>query len=207
MHRDPALPINSTFLSPCGFTNTADGRTQSRPRQYPQHNRELDSVAGRRSPVPFKRTYYTTRAAVFYLKTTSDLYRSLSGSYFPFFALALVLWNMLLRRLARGYLANRRHPATRTFGTTSGRTTLVQLSSHELHSHPSSSPLCGPRGSRTCLNEFRRFSSMGVFGNPFRSVCDYQPPHMGISIIRTLTNKAKHELPQVDRRAQERSGI
>jgi hypothetical protein len=161
-------------------------------------------VARRRSPVPFN---CIMCAAVFYLKNHIRSLRSLSGSHFPFFALALVLWNA---PPCMGILSptNRRHPATRTFGgTTSGRTTLVQLSSHELHSLPSSSPLCGPRGSRTCLNEFRRFSSLRVFGNPFRSVCDYRPPHMGISNIRTPTDTAKHRLPRGDRRAQRRSGI
>lgn len=112
-------------------------------------------------------------------------------SHFPFFALPVLLWNTPLCRLARGFLVRlqRRHPATRTFGTTSGRTTLVQLSSHELHSLPSCSPFCGPLGSRTRLNEFRRFSSLGVFGNPFRSFCDYRPPQMVISVIKTHTTQ------------------
>jgi hypothetical protein len=59
------------------------------------------AVTRRRSPVPFERIYCITCVAVLYQKITSDLYRSLSGSHFPFFALALVLWNTLLCRPAR----------------------------------------------------------------------------------------------------------
>lgn len=53
------------------------------------------SVTRRRSPIPF--THNVRRCIL--PKTTSDLYRSHSGSHFPFFILALILRNTLLRRL------------------------------------------------------------------------------------------------------------
>jgi hypothetical protein len=131
-------------------------------------------VTRRRSPIPF------TRNVRRYILPKNHV-RSLPQSFW----IPLPIFRSRTGSMEHAFAppsqpdSRRRHPTTRTFGTTRGRTTLVQLSSHELHSLPSSSPLGGPLGSRTRLNEFRRFSSLGVFGNPLRSLCDYRPPQYG----------------------------
>ena len=80
----------------------------------------------------------------------------------------IVRFNALLDVLGS---ASRRHPETRTFGTTSGRTTLVQLSSHEFQTHSSSSQLDITLGSTASPNEARSLSRFGAFGKPSRRFC------------------------------------
>jgi hypothetical protein len=96
----------------------------------------------------------------------------------------------------------RRHPATRTFGDTSGRTTLVQLSSHEFHAHPSSSPFDWLVGSTTRLNEARNFSNSRAFGKPSRRFCTADISNPRLTYIDVRGNIAEQNVPRVDRQAQ-----
>lgn len=93
-------------------------------------------------------------------------------------------------------LAHRRHPATRTFGNTSGRTTLFQFSSHEFQTHPSSSHFAVPLGSMASPNEARSLSRFGAFGKPSRRFCIHSDrehinsrPRWEVDYIRTCVRK------------------
>lgn len=63
---------------------------------------------------------------------------------------------------------SRFHLAMRTFGNTSGRTTLVQLSSHEFQTHSSSSCCDMLLRSTARPNDVRSLSRFGAFGKPSR---------------------------------------
>jgi hypothetical protein len=86
--------------------------------------------------------------------------------------------------------ANRRHPATCAFGNTSGRTTLVQLSSHEFQTHPSR--FCLLLGSTANLNEARRDSRFSAWGKPSRRFCTTERQTTQIRRVDFFGHSRKH---------------